>query len=142
MRFTQHYSECTVPAPSRLPVMPGQYTRHTFIRGNKKIQTKAHYPLETSAYKFADDLPKAGCLTGAFGKWVFVIQVLKVLQTGVAGIFYYNGPIIALHYYPYNMLNKQEKVMLVGKSIWMLSNRVIKVEHMLIHLYKINREIV
>lgn len=81
MRFTQHYSECTVRAPSRLPVMPGQYTRHTFIRGNKKIQTTAHYPLEISAYKFADDLPKAGCLTGAFGKWVFVIQVLKVLQT-------------------------------------------------------------
>jgi arylsulfatase A-like enzyme len=42
MLFTQHYSGCTVSAPSRSSLMTGLHTGHTPIRGNKNWEPEGN----------------------------------------------------------------------------------------------------
>ncbi|MCC6883558.1 MAG: sulfatase-like hydrolase/transferase, partial [Verrucomicrobiales bacterium] len=46
MRFTQHYSGCTVCAPTRCSLMTGMHTGHCYIRGNREIKPEGQEPLE------------------------------------------------------------------------------------------------
>ena len=49
IRFTNHYSGCTVCAPSRCALMTGLHTGHTYIRGNKEIQPEGEEPIPSDA---------------------------------------------------------------------------------------------
>ena len=53
MLFTQHYSGCTVSAPSRSCLMTGQHTGHTYIRGNQSHGTEGEEPLPGNTYTLA-----------------------------------------------------------------------------------------
>ena len=47
MLFTQHYTGCTVSAPSRSCLMTGLHTGHTPVRGNKGWKPEGNWPLES-----------------------------------------------------------------------------------------------
>ncbi len=69
MLFTQHYTGCTVSAPSRSSLMTGQHTGHTPVRGNKSWEPEGNWPLPAEAFTVAEMLKSKGYTTGAFGKW-------------------------------------------------------------------------
>src|SRR5512136_2715504 len=69
MLFTQHYTGCTVSAPSRSALMTGLHTGHTPIRGNKEWKPEGQWPLPADSYTVAELLKSRGYTTGAFGKW-------------------------------------------------------------------------
>src|SRR5512137_254860 len=69
MRFRQHYTGCTVSAPSRSCLMTGLHTGHTPIRGNKGWDPEGQWPLPANSLTIAEMLKTKGYATGAFGKW-------------------------------------------------------------------------
>ncbi|NOR76007.1 MAG: sulfatase-like hydrolase/transferase [Draconibacterium sp.] len=118
MIFTQHYSGCTVCAPSRSSLMTGQHTGHTFIRGNKEWQPEGQYPLETKEITIAEVLQDAGYATGAFGKWGLGYPTSEgdPNDQGFAEFYGYNCQRIGHNYYPYHMWHNQEKIILKGNE--------------------------
>ena len=110
MKFTQHYSGCTVCAPSRSSLMTGQHTGHTFIRGNKEIQPEGQYPLEASAITMAEVLKDAGYVTGAFGKWGLGYPGSEgdPNNQGFDEFYGYNCQRMGHNYYPFHIWNNQE----------------------------------
>ncbi|MFN8239565.1 MAG: arylsulfatase [Bacteroidales bacterium] len=102
MLFTQHYTGCTVSAPSRSCLMTGLHTGHTPIRGNKGWTPEGQWPLPAGSLTIAEMMKSAGYTTGAFGKW-------GLGYVGTDGdpnnqgfdIFYgYNCQSLAHNYYP------------------------------------------
>ena len=118
MLFTQHYSGCTVSAPSRSCLMTGQHTGHTYIRGNQSHGTEGEEPLPGNTYTLARMMKDAGYATGAFGKWGLGYPCSEGDPTnlGFDEFFGYNCQRQAHHYYPYHLWHNQEKVMLPGNE--------------------------
>ena len=118
MIFTQHYSGCTVCAPSRSSLMTGLHTGHTFIRGNKEIKPEGQHPLEVAAITLAEVLKEAGYATGAFGKWGlgFPGSEGDPNNQGFDEFYGYNCQRMGHNYYPYSLWHNQEKIILAGNE--------------------------
>jgi arylsulfatase A-like enzyme len=114
MLFRQHYSGCTVSAPSRACLMTGLHTGHTFIRGNREWKPEGQYPMEASAYTVAEMLKTKGYVTGAFGKWgLGYIDTEGDPNAQGFDLFYgYNCQGLAHNYYPDHLWRNHEKVLL------------------------------
>uniref|UniRef100_UPI003217EA0E arylsulfatase n=1 Tax=uncultured Draconibacterium sp. TaxID=1573823 RepID=UPI003217EA0E len=118
IKFTQHYSGCTVCAPSRSSLMTGQTTGHTPIRGNKEWNPEGQWPMEAKAVTLAEALKEAGYATGAFGKWGLGYPGSEgdPNNQGFDEFYGYNCQRIGHNYYPYHMWHNQEKVILEGNA--------------------------
>jgi arylsulfatase A len=114
MLFTQHYTGCTVSAPSRSSLMTGLHTGHTPIRGNKEWKPEGQWPLPADSYTVAEMLKTKGYVTGAFGKWGlgFVGTEGDPNTQGFDEFFGYNCQSLAHNYYPDHLWHNNEKVML------------------------------
>ena len=114
IRFRQHYSGCTVCAPSRSALMTGQHTGHTPIRGNMEIQPEGQAPLPDSAVTVAGLLRHAGYATGAFGKWGLGSPGSSgdPNRQGFDEFFGYNCQRLAHNYYPWHLWHNKEKMVL------------------------------
>lgn len=118
MQFTNHYSGCTVCAPSRSVLMTGQHTGHTYIRGNKEYLPEGQEPLNADAFTVAEMLKEAGYATGAFGKWGlgFVGTEGDPNKQGFDEFFGYNCQRVAHRYYPEYLWHNDQKVFLEGND--------------------------
>ncbi len=116
--FTQHYSGSTVCAPSRSALLTGQHTGHTFIRGNKTVEDKGQFPMDSSVETVAELLKSAGYVTGAFGKWGLGYPDSEGAPNnqGFDEFYGYNSQRLAHNYYPYHLWNNQSKVVIKGNS--------------------------
>jgi len=118
IRFTSHYSGCTVCAPSRCALMTGLHTGHTYIRGNKGMLPEGEEPIPADASTVAKIFKAAGYATGAFGKW-------GLGGPGSAGVpekqgfdefFGFNSQTLAHNYFPDYLWHNSEKVYLEGNK--------------------------
>ncbi len=117
MRFTQHYSGCTVCAPTRCSLMTGMHTGHCYIRGNREIKPEGQEPLEASAVTIPRLLKPAGYATGAFGKWGLGAPGTTGDPARHFNLFYgYNCQREAHNYYPDHLWSNEERVELDGKT--------------------------
>lgn len=114
MLFTQHYTGCTVSAPSRSCLMTGLHTGHTPIRGNKEWKPEGQWPLPAKSYTVAEMLKAKGYTTGAFGKWGlgFIDTEGDPNSQGFDEFFGYNCQSLAHNYYPDHLWHNHEKIML------------------------------
>lgn len=114
MLFTQHYTGCTVSAPSRSCLMTGLHTGHTPIRGNKECKPEGQWPLPAESYTVAEMLKAKGYTTGAFGKWGlgFIDTEGDPNSQGFDEFFGYNCQSLAHNYYPDHLWHNHEKIML------------------------------
>ena len=80
MLFTQHYTGCTVSAPSRSSLMTGLHTGHTPIRGNKEWEPEGNWPLPAESFTVAELLKSKGYATGLLGNGDWAILILKEIQ--------------------------------------------------------------
>ncbi|MFH0841887.1 MAG: arylsulfatase [Bacteroidota bacterium] len=114
MLFRQHYTGCTVSAPSRSCLMTGLHTGHTPIRGNKGWEPEGQWPLPAAAFTVAEML-KANCYTtGVFGKWgLGYIDTEGDPNAQGFDLFYgYNCQSLAHNYYPDHLWLNHEKILL------------------------------
>jgi len=116
MIFTQHYSGCTVCAPSRSALLTGLHTGHTPIRCNVECKPEGQYPLVKSAYTLAEMLKKAGYNTGAFGKWGlgFIGTDGDPNNQGFEVFYGYNCQNLAHNYYPDHLWSNSQRLILEG----------------------------
>ena len=114
MLFTQHYTGCTVSAPSRSCLMTGFHTGHTPIRGNKRWNPEGEWPLPGSSFTIAEMLKDQVYATGAFGKWGlgFVGTEGDPNHQGFDEFYGYNSQTLAHNYYPGYLWHNQEKIIL------------------------------
>jgi arylsulfatase A len=114
MLFRQHYTGCTVSAPSRSSLMTGLHTGHTAIRGNKGWDPEGQWPLSASSVTIAEMLKTKGYITGAFGKWGlgFIDTEGDPNKQGFDEFFGYNCQSLAHNYYPYWLWHNNEKIIL------------------------------
>jgi len=112
--FRNHYTGCTVSAPSRSCLMTGLHTGHTPIRGNKGWKPEGQWPLPASSYTLAEMLREKGYATGAFGKWGlgYIDTEGDPLAQGFDEFFGFNCQSLAHNYYPYYLWHNHEKVMI------------------------------
>ena len=112
--FRQHYTGCTVSAPSRSSLMTGLHTGHTPIRGNKGWEPEGQWPLPASSVTIAEILKTKGYTTGAFGKWGlgFIDTEGDPNTQGFDEFFGFNCQSLAHNYYPYYLWHNKEKVLL------------------------------
>ena len=122
MLFIQHYTGCTVSAPSRSSLMTGLHTGHTPIRGNKEWDPEGQWPLNSESVTIAELLKLKGYETGAFGKWGlgFIGTEGDPNRQGFDEFYGYNCQRLAHNYYPDHLWHNSEKVTLgendMGKS--------------------------
>jgi arylsulfatase A len=114
MLFRQHYTGCTVSAPSRSSLMTGLHTGHTPIRGNKGWDPEGQWPLPAGSTTIAEMLKNKGYATGAFGKWGlgFIDTEGDPNSQGFDEFFGFNCQSLAHNYYPYYLWHNHEKRML------------------------------
>jgi arylsulfatase A len=114
MLFTQHYTGCTVSAPSRSCLMTGLHSGHTPIRGNKGWKPEGQWPLPAESYTVAEMLKTRGYVTGAFGKWGlgFIDSEGDPNSQGFDEFFGYNCQTLAHNYYPDHLWHNHEKILL------------------------------
>jgi arylsulfatase A-like enzyme len=114
MIFRQHYTGCTVSAPSRSSLMTGLHTGHTPIRGNKGWDPEGQWPLPADAFTIAEMLKTKGYSTGAFGKWGlgFIDTEGDPNSQGFDEFYGYNCQSLAHNYYPDHLWHNREKVLL------------------------------
>jgi len=114
MLFTQHYTGCTVSAPSRSCLMTGQHTGHTPVRGNKGWVPEGNFPLPADSYSVAEMLKTKGYVTGAFGKWGlgYIETEGDPKSQGFDEFYGYNCQSLAHNYYPDHLWHNHEKVLL------------------------------
>jgi len=114
MMFTQHYTGCTVSAPSRSSLMTGQHTGHTPIRGNRGWEPEGQWPLPADSYTIAELLKTKGYTTGAFGKWGlgYIDTEGDPNKQGIDEFFGYNCQSLAHNYYPDHLWKNHEKIIL------------------------------
>jgi arylsulfatase A len=112
--FTQHYTGCTVSAPSRSCLMTGLHTGHTPIRGNKEWKPEGQWPLPSTSYTLAEMLKTKGYKTGAFGKWGlgFIDTEGDPNSQGFDEFYGFNCQGLAHNYYPDHLWHNHEKVLL------------------------------
>ncbi|MCX6320854.1 MAG: arylsulfatase [Bacteroidia bacterium] len=114
MLFTQHYTGCTVSAPSRSCLMTGLHTGHTPIRGNKEWKPEGQWPLPAASYTVAEMFKTKGYVTGAFGKWGlgYIETEGDPNSQGFDEFYGYNCQSLAHNYYPDHLWHNHEKVLL------------------------------
>jgi arylsulfatase A len=114
MLFTQHYTGCTVSAPSRSSLLTGQHTGHTPIRGNKGWTPEGNWPLKADAFTIAEVLKSRGYITGAFGKWGlgYINTEGDPNSQGFDEFYGYNCQSLAHNYYPDHLWHNKEKILL------------------------------
>jgi arylsulfatase A len=114
MLFTQHYTGCTVSAPSRSCLMTGQHTGHTPIRGNKELKPEGQWPLPAGSFTVAELLKSRGYVTGAFGKWGlgFIDTEGDPNAQGFDEFYGYNCQALAHNYYPDHLWHNHDKILL------------------------------
>ena len=114
MLFRQHYTGCTVSAPSRSSLMTGLHTGHTPIRGNKEWKPEGQWPLPAESFTVAEMLKECGYVTGAFGKWGlgYIDTGGDPNAQGIDEFFGYNCQRLAHNYYPYYLWHNHEKIMI------------------------------
>lgn len=114
IRFTNHYTGCTVSAPSRSSLMTGLHTGHTPIRGNKEWQPEGQWPLPAIAVTIPEMLKTKGYVTGAFGKWGlgYIGSEGDPNSQGIDEFFGYNCQRLAHNYYPDHLWHNREKILL------------------------------
>ncbi|HUX58304.1 MAG TPA: arylsulfatase [Bacteroidales bacterium] len=114
MLFTQHYTGCTVSAPSRSSLMTGQHTGHTPIRGNKEWEPEGQWPMPAETFSVAEMLKTEGYVTGCFGKWGLGYPGSEgdANMQGFDEFFGYNCQRLAHNYYPDHLWHNHEKVIL------------------------------
>jgi len=113
MLFTQHYTGCTVSAPSRSCLMTGLHTGHTPVRGNKGWVPEGNFPLPADSYTVAEMLKTKGYVTGAFGKWGlgYITTEGDPDSQGFDEFYGYNCQSLAHNYYPDHLWHNHEKVL-------------------------------
>jgi arylsulfatase A len=118
MLFTQHYTGCTVSAPSRSSLMTGMHTGHTPIRGNKGWEPEGNWPLPADSYTVAEMLKSKGYVTGAFGKWGlgYIESQGDPNSQGIDEFYGYNCQSLAHNYYPDHLWHNHEKVLLLDND--------------------------
>jgi arylsulfatase A-like enzyme len=114
IKFTQHYTGCTVSAPSRSSLMTGQHTGHTPVRGNKNWKPEGNWPLKGEAVTIAEMLKSKGYITGAFGKWGlgYIDTEGDPNKQGFDQFYGYNCQSLAHNYYPDHLWHNHEKIIL------------------------------
>ncbi len=114
MLFTQHYTGCTVSAPSRSCLMTGLHTGHTPIRGNKGWEPEGQWPLPAGSFTVAEMLKSRGYVTGAFGKWGlgYINTEGDPNSQGFNEFYGYNCQSLAHNYYPGHLWHNHEKILL------------------------------
>jgi arylsulfatase A len=114
MLFRQHYTGCTVSAPSRSSLMTGLHTGHTPIRGNKEWKPEGQYPLPGESVTIAEMLKTKGYITGAFGKWGlgYIDTEGDPNSQGFDEFYGYNCQRLAHNYYPDHLWHNHEKILL------------------------------
>jgi arylsulfatase A-like enzyme len=118
LQFTQHYSGCTVCAPTRCVLMTGYHTGHSFIRGNKEVKPEGQQPIPADTITLPKLLKQAGYATGAFGKWGLGSpgSAGDPVNQGFDEFFGYNCQREAHNYYPAHLWHNTEKVALDGHT--------------------------
>ena len=118
MRFTRHYSGCTVSAPSRSSLMTGLHTGHTPVRGNKEHLPEGQYPHPGDTYTIGKMLQAGGYTTGCFGKWGLGYPGSEGApeNQGFDEFFGYNCQRVAHSYYPYYLWHNRDTVWLKGNE--------------------------
>ncbi len=116
IKFTNHYSGCTVCAPSRSALMTGLHTGHTYIRGNKDMMPEGEEPLPGDEFTVAKMFKNAGYITGAFGKWGLGGPGSQGVpeNQGFDEFFGFNSQVLAHNYYPEYLWHNSDKVYLDG----------------------------
>ncbi len=114
MLFTQHYTGCTVSAPSRSSLMTGLHTGHTPVRGNKGWEPEGNWPLPAGTFTVAKMLQSRGYVTGAFGKWGlgYIESEGDPELQGFDEFYGYNCQSLAHNYYPDHLWHNHEKIVL------------------------------
>ena len=114
MLFKQHYTGCTVSAPSRSSLMTGQHTGNTPVRGNKNWKPEGNWPLKAESFTIAEMLKEAGYTTGAFGKWGlgYIDTEGDPNSQGFDEFFGFNCQSLAHNYYPGHLWHNHEKIFL------------------------------
>ncbi len=114
MLFTQHYTGCTVSAPSRSCLMTGLHTGHTPIRGNKGWEPEGNWPLPANTFTIAGMLKTRGYVTGAFGKWGlgYIESEGDPNLQGFDEFYGYNCQSLAHNYYPDHLWHNHDKIVL------------------------------
>lgn len=114
MLFTQHYTGCTVSAPSRSSLMTGLHTGHTPVRGNAGWKPEGQWPLSASSVTIAEMLKTRGYTTGAFGKWGlgFIDTEGDPNSQGFDEFYGFNCQSLAHNYYPDHLWHNKEKILL------------------------------
>ena len=114
MLFTQHYTGCTVSAPSRSCLMTGLHTGHTPVRGNMEMKPEGQWPLPENSFTIAEMLKAKGYATGAFGKWGlgYIDTEGDPNSQGFDEFFGYNCQLLAHNYYPGHLWHNHEKLLL------------------------------
>lgn len=117
MKLTQHYAGSTVCAPSRCVLMSGLHTGHCFVRGNKRQDPIGQLPMPADTITLAEQLQKAGYVTGAFGKWGLGPPGSEgdPLTQGFDHFYGYNCQRNAHNYYPEYLFDNEKKVQLDHK---------------------------
>lgn len=112
MLFTQHYTGCTVSAPSRSSLMTGQHTGHTPIRGNTGWEPEGNWPLKAGSITIPEVLKTKGYATGAFGKWGlgYIDTEGDPNSQGFDEFFGYNCQSLAHNYYPDHLWHNSERI--------------------------------
>ncbi len=112
MLFTQHYTGCTVSAPSRSCLMTGLHTGHTPIRGNKELKPEGQWPLPAGSFTVAELLKTRGYVTGAFGKWGlgYIDTEGDPNAQGFDEFYGYNCQVLAHNYYPDHLWHNHDKI--------------------------------
>lgn len=118
--FTNHYSGSTVSAPSRCSLLTGKHTGHSFIRGNKGMQTEEgqfDLCLPAEEYTVSELLKQKGYATMCVGKWGLGGPHTSgnPLNKGFDYFFGYLSQGAAHRYYPEYLYENEEKVMLNKK---------------------------
>jgi arylsulfatase A-like enzyme len=121
-RFAQHYSGCTVSAPSRASLMTGLHTGHSYIRGNKSITGPDgwpyDYPLADGELTAAEVMKSGGYATACIGKWGLGGPESEGHPTkqGFDYFYGYLGQANAHRYYPEFLWENETKIALGKKS--------------------------
>jgi arylsulfatase A len=112
MLFRQHYTGCTVSAPSRSSLMTGLHTGHTPVRGNKEFKPEGQFPLPAASVTVAELLKEKGYSTGAFGKWGlgYITTEGDPNKQGFDEFFGCNCQGLAHNYYPDHLWHNHERI--------------------------------
>ena len=123
IRFTRHYSGCTVSAPSRSSLFTGLHTGHTPIRGNNAAiqfpeMKEGQFPQPGDTYTIAKMLKEGGYATGCFGKWGLGFPGSEGApeNQGINEFFGFNCQSLAHNYYPYYLWHNKDTVWLKGNE--------------------------